>query len=302
MAQGLILGNRDRAILAVLQKTPLTAAQVRTFSVTLGEDAFRDERRVRERLQTLGDAGLVKTWPAAVTGGGLMHYYRLTPLGVRTIDPERTDAPARAVVSEIAPSRFHHAMATAEIMVHTLVAASAARVRVTQYHGDGEITLEAGEYRQQPDCHFQFESGGKTFNALFEIDNATEPLDSRREQSIRTKLLGYECYQDAVLQSWHSHGRSGPRPLFRVIFLTTGAERARHILWLARACAHNPQRRLCYATTQDAYLAEGQAVTAPVFNDHRGEWCSLVDLFPTSRFLREPIRLTPPLAPASIVR
>lgn len=49
-------------------------------------------------------------------------------------------------------------------------------------------------------------------------------------------------------------GGGGPRPLFRVAILTNGAERARHILSLARACAHNPGRRLCYAATQDEFL------------------------------------------------
>ena len=172
---------------------------------------------------------------------------------------------------------------------------------MAKYHGDGKLTLEAGEYRQQPDCHFQFESGGKTFNVLFEVDNATEPLNSLREQSIRTKLLGYECYQNWVLHGWRAHGRDGASPVFRVLVLTKGAERARHILWLARTCARNPDRLLCYAATQDAFLAEPLAVTAPVLNDHHGGWQSLVNLHPTSRFLREPIRLSPPLASTGVV-
>src|SRR5205807_2630203 len=105
------------------------------------------------------------------------------------------------------------------------------------------------------------------FNCLFEIDNATEPLDSPREHSIRTKLLGYEAYQDWVLRGWREHDQTGPRPYFRVVFLTRGADRANHMLWLARHCARNKERRLCYAATQDAYLAEPRAATSPVFND-----------------------------------
>jgi hypothetical protein len=174
-------------------------------------------------------------------------------------------------------------------------------VRVSKYHGDGKLTLAAGAYHQHPDCHFQFDSSGKIFNVLFEVDNATEPLDSLREQSIRTKLLGYECFQDLVMRGWREAGKKGERPAFRVVILTKGAERARHILWLARACARNPDRRLCYATTQEVFLAEPLAVTEPIVNDHHGAWQSLVDLFPTSRFLREPIRLSPPLARAKFV-
>jgi hypothetical protein len=301
MSQGVILSKRDKALLALLEMTPLTAAQIRKASVTLGDEPFRDERRVRERMQSLSDAGFVKSWPAAVLGGGLMHYYRLTFNGFRVLYPERDETPARTLVAEIAPSRFQHWMATAEIIVHTLVAAFTARIRVTKYHGDGKLTLAAGEYRQQPDCHFQFESGGKTFNILFEVDNATEPLESLREQSLRSKLLGYECYQDWVLHNWRANGASGTRPVFRVVVLTRGVERARHILWLACKCARNPDRKLCYASTQDAFLTEPLAVTAPLFNDHHGGWQSLVNLHPTSQFLRDPIRLVAPLALEGVV-
>lgn len=301
MAQGVILSRRDLAILSLLEMTPVTAALLCKASVTFGEEPFRDERRARERMQALGDAGFVQSWPAAVAGGGLMHYYQLTRAGFQMLSPDRSTAPAPSVVTAIKPSRFHHALATAAIIVHTLVAAHTAQVRVMKFHGDGKLMLAAGEYRQLPDCHFQFESGGQYFNVLFEVDNATEPLDSLREQSLRTKLLGYECYQDSVLHGWRAHGSGGPRPIFRIVVLTTGAERARHILWLARTCARNPDRHLCYATTQDNYLAEPLAVTAPVLNDHHGAWQILVNLQPTSPFLRAPIRLSPPLASRGVV-
>ena len=302
MSQAVILSKRDMALLGLLEMTPATAVQIRTASVSFDEGPFRDERRVRERLLALCDAGFLQSWPAAISGGGLMHYHRLTLNGFRVLHPDCSDSPPRTIVSRIAPSRFNHAMATADIIVHTLSVAHTARVRVAKFHGDGAIVLTAGEYRQQPDCHFQFEHSGKVFNVLYEIDNATEPLDSPRESSIRTKLLGYEAYQDWVLQAWReSSPPRTQRPCFRVVFLTRGSERASHILWLARQCARNPCRGLCYATTQEAYLSEAQAVTSPCINDHHGGWHSLVNLHPSSRFLREPVRLSPPLAPVRIV-
>jgi hypothetical protein len=296
MPQAIILSNRDRELLKLLEMTPATAAQIRKASVTFGDEPFRDERRARERLQTLTGSGIVQSWQAGVAGGGLMNYYRLTNEGFRILHADQTSAPPRSLISEIAPSRFRHAMATAEIVVHTLVAARRANVRVSKFHGDGKLTLAVGEYRQQPDLHFQFDSGGKVFNVLFEIDMATEPLDSAREQSIRSKLLGYELYQDWTLRNWNFGGRKGDRPAFRVLILTKGTERMRHLLWLARACARNPDRRLCYASTQELFLSEPFAVLSPIVNDHHGMFQSLVDLHPTSRFLREPIRLMPPLA------
>lgn len=296
MSNSVALSQRDLALLRLMEMTPVTAAQVRKASVTFPEEPFRDERRVRERLQALCQARFVQAWPAAVSGGGLMHYYRLTAAGYRLLHSDEQQHPARAVVSEVAPSRFQHAMATAEIIVHTLVACHASRVRVAKFHGDGLLTLTVGEHVQQPDCHFQFEQGGRYFNVLFEVDNATEPIDSPRANSIKSKLLGYEAYQDWVWHNWKQSGRPGARPYFRVVFLTRGAERARHMLWLAGQIARNRDRRLCYAATQDGYLGEPRAVTSPLFNDHHGGWQSLVNLHASAAVLRGPVRLAPPVA------
>jgi hypothetical protein len=297
MIQGISLNQRDLALLRLLDLTPATAAHIRKASLTFDGDNFRDERRVRERLQALGDAGLVKSWPAAVRGGGQLSYYRLTLEGHRVALPDAPKAPSRISLQEIAPSRLQHVMTTADVIAHSLVAGHARGVRVLRALGDGQLTLQVGEYRQQPDFHLQLGYAGRTFNLVFEIDNATEPLDSRREQSIRTKVLGYETYQDWVLSRWKETREEGSRPSFRVVFLTTGAERANHILWLAQDLARNKDRRLVYATTQDAYLGEPHSVTQPILNDHHGHWQALVNAQPSSRFLREPIRLTRPVAP-----
>jgi hypothetical protein len=112
--------------------------------------------------------------------------------------------------------------------------------------------------------------------------------------------LGYESYQDWVLRVWRDHGRQEPRPAFRVVFLTRGVNRANHMLWLARQCARNKDRRLVYAATQDAYLGTPCAVTDPLLNDHHGHWRALCDAQPSSAFRREPVRLSPPLARASV--
>jgi hypothetical protein len=300
MSHAVVISKRDAEVLSLLEMTPATAAHLQQASVTFAGEPFRDERRVRERMQSLSAAGFVHGFPAAVAGGGLRHYYRLTPAGFRMLHPDADRPPGRLIVSEIPPSRFQHAMTTADVIVHTLVACHAARVQILKYHGDGQLTLEIGEYRQQPDCHFQLGHGGRVFNVLFEIDNATEPLDSLREQSIRTKLLGYETYQDWVLRGWREAGRLYPRPSFRVVFLTRGVNRANHMLWLARQYARNPDRRLVYAATQDAYLGHPRAATEPLLNDHHGVWRALCDLHPSSAFLREPVRLSPPLGGPSV--
>ncbi len=277
--------------------TPATATQIRKASVTFSGEPFRDERRVRERLQTLSQASFTKTCSASLIGGGLSHYFRLTPAGYRALHPDSDQPAPKSTLSEIAPSRFQHTMMTTEVIVHMLTSCHTSRVRILQFLGDGRLTLEVGEYRQQPDCHFQLEQSGRVFNTLFEIDNSTEPLDSRREQSIRTKILGYESYQDWVIRCWNNAGRVGTRPSFRVVFLTKGAERANHMLWLAQSLTRNKDRRLVYATTQDSFLNCPHAVTTPILNDHHGHWQAMINAQPTSGFApRPPIRLTPPIA------
>lgn len=296
MSQTVILSGRDLALLGFLEMTPATTAHIRRASVTFPEEPFRDERRVRERMQALADAGLVRVFPAAVGGGGLMHYYRLTPAGHRALHPDTAHVGSLPRFGEITPSRFQHAMATAALVVQMVIACHVSNIRITRYHGDGQLVLAAGESRQQPDAHFQLEHGGRTFNTLFEIDNATEPIDSLREQSIRSKLQGYETYQDWVLSTWKQNGQTGPPPRFRVVFLTKSETRVRNILWLAGQLARNDDRHLCLAATQDEFLGEPLAVTAPILLDHHGHWQSLIDLHPSSRFLREPVRLSPPVA------
>jgi len=302
MATQISLSDRDFAMLKLLEMTPATAAQIRRASESFPGDSFRDERRVRERLQTLSHAGFTKTCSAALATGGAAHYYRLSPQGFRTIHPELQEPPPKQLATDIAPSRFNHAMATADIIVHVLVSAFHSRVRVDRFLGDGRLILEVGEYRQQPDCFFQLAFAGRSFNLLFEVDNATEPIDSKREQSIRTKILGYESYQDWVLNLWKNSGKQGARPSFRTVFLTTGAARTNHILWLAQSLARNKDRRLVYATSQDQFLGSTDSLAAPIFNDHFGQWRALLNPQPTSGFSpRPPVRLRPPVAPISIV-
>ncbi len=296
------LSDRDFALLRFLEITPATASQIRRASETFPGEPFRDERRVRERLQSLTQAGFIKTCATAQFTGGTLHYYRLAASGFRAVHTDFDETIPKYTGTEIAPSRFQHAMITADVIVHLLVSCHRSRVTVTQASGDGRLTLEVGEYRQQPDCQFQLLFAGHTFNLLFEIDNATEPLDSRREQSIRSKILGYESYQDWVLQVWKNGGRVGPRPAFRVVFLTRSTDRANHMLYLAGELARNKSRRLVLATSQDQFLVASETVIEPILNDHFGHWQSIVNSQPTSPHnLRPPVRLQPPIATQRVV-
>ncbi len=295
MPNGLILSARDTSLLRLLDRTPVTTTLVLKASESFPGERFHDERRVRERLQTLAEARLVRAFPATQGVGGPVNWYKLTAEGFRTVHGADAALPHRSRFEMIPPSRFHHTQALAEIIVHSLVAAHRDRCTIPFFNGDGEARIDVMNHSFYPDCFIQFTLAAKQFNVYFEIDQSTESLDSHAEQSIRTKLLNYEAYQDSLVAWWRSNGQLGPRPYFRAVFLTRSQERANHILWLAQTCARNTDRHLIYAATQDTYLTSPRPLQSPLFLNHHGRWQALVDLHPTSKFERTPVRLTRPI-------
>jgi hypothetical protein len=301
MTNAVILSARDQSLLRLLARTPATTSLILKASETFPGEPFHNDRRVRERLQTLAESGLIRAFPATHGVGGPVNWYKLTAEGYRTVHGAEMTLPHRSRFEAIPPSRFQHTQTLAEIIVHSLVATHRDRCTVQFFHGDGEARIDVSSHTFYPDCFFQFAVAGKQFNAYFEIDQSTESIDSNAEQSIRTKLLNYEAYQDSLVAWWKGQGERGPRPYFRVVFLTRSQERANHILWLAQTCARNADRHLVYSTTQDAYLTESRALQSPLFLDHHGRWQSLVNLHPTSNFHRAPVRLTRPVTPLATV-
>jgi hypothetical protein len=301
MTNTLTLSARDQSLLRLLVRTPATTTLLLKASETFDGDPFHDERRVRERLQTLAKSQLIRAFPATHGVGGLVNWYKLTAEGFRSVRGIEATLPHRSRFEAIPPSRFQHTQTLAEVIVHSLVAAHRDRCDVPFFQGDGEARIDVASHTFYPDCFFQFALSGKQFNNYFEIDQSTESIDSNAEQSIRTKLLNYETYQDSLL-AWHKgQGERVPRPSFRVVFLTRSQERANHILWLAQACARNADRHVIYAATQDAYLADPRPLQSPLFLDHHGRWQSLVNLHPSANFQRTPVRLTRPVTPFASV-
>lgn len=295
MTNTLILSARDQSLLQLLARTPATTTLILKASETFSGEPFHDDRRVRERLQTLAESGLIRAFPATHGVGGPVNWYKLTAEGYRTVHGAEVTLPHRSRFEANSPSRFQHTQVIAEVIVHSLVAAHRDRCIVPFFYGDGEARIDVVSHTFYPDCFFQFALAGKQFNLYFEIDQSTESIDSNAEQSIRTKLLNYEAYQDSLVAWWKSQAKTSLRPFFRAVFLTRSQERAYHILWLAQTCARNADRHLVYAATQDAYLTEPRALQNPLFIDHHGRWQSLVNLHPSSTFHRAPVRLSRPV-------
>lgn len=292
----IVLKERDRQTLRLLSFTTATAPLIfkasETFSLPEGDEAYRDERRVRERLQTLKNAKLIRTDQVPGPAGALVNYYRLTHEGYRTVEEPGAKFPAKSFFEPLAMSRVKHTMRLAEVIVHTLTAAHRRHIRVTQFIRENELSMKETGTSYSPDAHLQLKSSGRIFNLMLEIDQSTEPLESEARNAIKKKLLAYEAHQDAVLRWWFESGR--PRrinPRFRTVFLTKTAERAEHIAALASEIARNNDRLVCYCATQDSFLSEPDALTNGIFIDHYGRWQSLVSLHPSSSAKRTPIRL-----------
>lgn len=298
MPNAVSLPARDVALLRLLDRTPATSQHLLKASATFAEESFRNERRMRERLQTLAAHGLIRAFPVAQIVGGPVNWYKLTPTGWRYLHGTEGELPHRSFFDGIPAARFEHVRTVADVIVHLTAAAHRSRVAITAFHGDRQLVLETAAGNLIPDCHFQFRRDERLFNCLFEVDNSTETLSTEQVQSIRSRLAAYEDYQDWVWQGWKQAGAVGERPFFRVVFLTRSVERANNILWLTGQIAKRRQRHLIYAGTQDGLLASANPLFEPLLNDHHGGWRCLMPLQPSAGFLLAPVRLQPTNVPA----
>ena len=73
MSNRVSLSPRDTSLLRLLSWTPATTGLLLRASTSFEGDPFTDERRLRERLQALSEAGVVRYWTTAHAGGGLQN-------------------------------------------------------------------------------------------------------------------------------------------------------------------------------------------------------------------------------------
>lgn len=291
MSNRVSLSPRDRSLLRLLSWTPATTALLLRASSSFEDGPFLDERRLRERLQALNEAGLVCSWSTAHAGGGLQNYYKLSPLGFELLHGPEAARPPRAFFSEVSPSLFAHTFRLAEVVVETLRACHSRRVTIERFIRENELVFRVGDDQVQPDSFFRLTYSGRAFNLAFENDNGTESLDSHAANSIQRKLTVYDAYQEQLLSQWLANGKRWERPRLRVVFLPRSVERVYHILALAAETTRHTARRLVYAATHDVYVTNPDPLFSPLFLDHHGCWQSLVDLHPTSSSGKMPVRL-----------
>src|SRR4051812_4772999 len=114
MSTQVSLSPRDLSLLRLLSWTPATTALIFRATGTFDGEPFRDERRLRERLQALSEAGIVRSWATAHAGGGLQNYYKLTHNGYGIIQGPGAAQPTRAFFAQVSPSLFGHTFRLAE--------------------------------------------------------------------------------------------------------------------------------------------------------------------------------------------
>src|SRR5947208_8276573 len=85
---------RDLDVLNALDHCPMTAVQLLKFSQTF-DSPFPTEKRVRDRLHLLSDAGRVRRWQYATAGRGAPNYYTLTRLGSRLLHGDGALPPSK---------------------------------------------------------------------------------------------------------------------------------------------------------------------------------------------------------------
>ncbi len=287
-----LLTARDLDILLVLDHCPLTVQQLLKVGETF-QRPFTDEKRVRERMQILCDAGRVRRFAYATAGRGALNYYTLSPLGYRILNGPEAQPPTKRYFEPVAIAHQQHTRSLADFIVHTIVGAYRSAVTFTNFYRENSLRLQVGDEFLYPDCAFLLRTGdGMEFGFLVELDNRTERVYSHKDtDSWLRKIRLYNMLQD------HCASR------FRVLVATTGsAERLRHILATACALASNPHRRLFYGVRLSDYLQVGSCVAAPCFLDHRSEAVSLVQSRKAPKPTAEPGTALPLGTPAMLGR
>lgn len=281
-----LLTARDIEILQALDRCPLTAEQILAVSQTFALP-FTSERRVRERLFQLTEAGRVQRWQYATAGQGAPNYYTLSRLGFRLLNGGGAAPPSKRAFGPVSISQQHHARCLADFIVQTAVSAHRNGVDFSGFYRENTLCLRAGDDCLYPDSAFQLvERDGSGFGFFAEIDAGTERIRSPKDvESWERKIRTYDRIQDL-----------SPKR-FRVLIVSTRSrDRVSHILDLAGTLVRNPQRTLFYGISLPEYLAQANAIRSACFRDHRGRSAALVPERPTPTPAWNPVstRVLPP--------
>ncbi len=255
--------SRDVELLTSLVMAPLTTAQLLKLSETYAAGPFRSPRTLLDRLQRLLHGGFIQRFPLAIVslrGGGLPHYYKLTPAGLRLLYGEEARPPSKQFFAPVAVARHYHTHALSQFLVATAVAAFRNGFRMQEVYPENTCILDVSGEQLVPDHRFDLVRNEQHLRFLIELDCSTETIRSlKHDDTVHRKLRLYEAYQD---QSSARH---------RVVFVTSRSrERLTNILTAAATVVRNPDRTLFLGVYLSDYLQADDPVTVPLLLDHRG--------------------------------
>ncbi len=137
--------SRDVELLTSLVMAPLTTAQLLKLSETYAAGPFRSPRTLLDRLQRLLHGGFIQRFPLAIVslrGGGLPHYYKLTPAGLRLLYGEEARPPSKQFFAPVAVARHYHTHALSQFLVATAVAAFRNGFRMQEVYPENTCILD----------------------------------------------------------------------------------------------------------------------------------------------------------------
>jgi hypothetical protein len=262
--------------------SPLTTTQLLKLSQTFAAGPFHSPRTLLDRLQRLAAGGFVRRFPLAIPsnrGGGLPHYYKLTPSGLRLLYGEGARPPSNSFFAPLAVTRHHHAHSLSEFLVTAAVAAHRHGFRLYDVHPENTLVLDVNGELLLPDCRFDLLGEHSRYRFLIEQDCSTETIHSaKHDDTIDRKLRLYDAHQDVA----------GER--HRVVFVSSRSrDRVTHILDAAASIVRNPQRTLFLGVFLTDFVTAADPVGEPLLLDHRGQRHALLPgLVPTGHSAESP--------------
>ena len=255
--------SRDIDLLTSLVMAPLTTAQLLKLSQTFASGPFRSPRTLLDRLQRLAAGGFVRRFPLAIApahGGGVSHYFKVTPSGLRLIYGEDARPPSKQFFAPVAVARHHHTHCLSDFLVTTAAAAHNRGLRMHDVHPENTLVLDINGERLLPDARFDLLGSAGHFRFLIEQDCSTETIRSaKHDDTIHRKLRLHDAHQD---QTPERH---------RVVFVSSRSrERLVNILAAAVTVMRNLERTLFLGVYLPDYVNAADPVGEELFLDHRG--------------------------------
>jgi hypothetical protein len=293
--------SRDIDVLTSLLMAPLTTAQLLKHSQTFASGPFLSPRNLLDRLQRLAAGGFIRRFPLAIApahGGGVAHYFKVTPSGLRLIYGEDARAPSKQFFAPVGVARHHHTHALSEFLVTTAVAAHKHGFRMHDIYPENTLVLDIQGERLLPDTRFDLQGERLLPDTRVDLQDAPDRFRFLIEQDCSTETIRSTKHDDTILRKLRLHDayqdQTGER--HRVVFVSSRSrERLVHILDAAASIVRVAERTLFLGVYLADYVNAVDPVREPLFLDHRGQQHALLPQTATSIRDQDAVSLTPSL-------